>query len=92
MITAITWDLPMGTVRFDNDQEVDFVVHEDTSGRGARFISFDARGGDVGEWRLLRDHMGELIDAYDAEVAGERLYEDLASEQRGPLHEVEGWQ
>jgi hypothetical protein len=59
----------LGTVELDDGTSFDIEVDGDMSGKGARFVTFCAPDDDKQNW--VREHCGELLDAWDAHCARE---------------------
>jgi hypothetical protein len=59
----------LGTVELDDGSSFDIEVDADLSGKGARFVTFCAPDDDKQNW--VREHCGELLDAWDARPRGE---------------------
>ena len=62
-------DGPSLTAELDDGREVALLVDADLSGRGARFVTFDAV--DAADERWVRANEGALLDAWDAHNARE---------------------
>jgi hypothetical protein len=69
-LDSVEWDLPFATVLLTDGTEFPVLVDEDLSGRGARFIGFDARSADKRAAAWVRANKSALIAEYDARDGG----------------------